>query len=64
MLNFIFYKKKSAYSKVLVKGESSFKLDDFSQNTKTIHYFGYFSLVGLLRIYVLVGKYDLAMKII
>lgn len=40
-------------SKVLVND----KVEDYGQNSKTIHYFGYFVPVGLLRVYVMIGDF-------
>lgn len=36
----------------------------FKENPSTIQYFGYFALVGILRIYVLVGDFEQALKVV
>lgn len=51
-------------SHVLKKKDDHFILEDFGANTRTIHYFGYFSLVSLLRLNLLLGKYEEALQII
>jgi translation initiation factor 3 subunit L len=51
-------------SQILKKKDDHFYLDDFGNNTRTIHYFGYFSLVTLLRLNILMGKYEEALQII
>lgn len=51
-------------SKILRKEGETYVLEDFGNNTRTIHYFGYFSLVTLLRLNILMGKYEEALQII
>lgn len=51
-------------SQILKKEKNGFSLEDFGNNTKSIHYFGYFSLVSLLRLNILIGKHEEALQII
>ena len=51
-------------SQILKKKDDHYILEDYGENTRTIHYFGYFSLVSLLRLNILMGKYEEALQII
>lgn len=51
-------------SQILKKKDDQYILEDYGANTRTIHYFGYFSLVSLLRLNLLTGKYEEALQII
>lgn len=54
------FKKFIEKSKVIKNG----KLEDLAPQNKTLQYFGYFSIVCLCRLYVLVTEYDNALKAI
>ena len=51
-------------SQILKKKDDHYYLEDYGVNTRTIHYFGYFSLVSLLRLNLLMGKYEEALQIV
>lgn len=51
-------------STLLKKKDGHYYLEDYGANTRTIHYFGYFSLVSLLRLNILMGKYEEALEIV